>query len=397
MSEASAHKLSIVDESTRGTTPTNPRFRALPDTRTTLALTRDSLSSDRITGDRFPAEPRSGTKGVSGDIPADLSARAYDDLIASALQGVWVDAPAVNPDTVDLVVDSVPTLAAVQGGVIPTTNGDVTIEFLDSKTEEVVFRFDPTTPGPAETFEVFGLGTVAIDGIDFETTAYDDEEEDATVVAGDTRKSFSILREFSDFAGGEEPFLLYAGCEVMSWNLSAAANGLAKSTFTMWGRSMVGPSAAAPTNTSVAPAFDTEPFDSFSGSLKIDGVAECIATDYNMTVNNGHASRYVIGCDSSEDASVNQSVIDGSLTIFFEDAVLYKKFVDEGSFALELTLQDSSGNQMIVNLPNLKIGSGTQPDVSGDGPITITINFTAHKDQTLGSHISVQRIYPVAV
>lgn len=398
MSEASAHKLSYIPEITRGTTPTNPRFQALPDTRTTLALTRETLESERITGSRFPEEPRSGAKGVSGDIPADLSTRAYDDFIASALQGPWVESGGL--DSFTLVQAGGPPGAGVEVEDPFTTvanNGMVYVEFIDAKAQKVVFRFEPTAPGPSTSHEVFGLDTVTIDGDTFEVTAYSDTEEDATAKAGDTRLSFSVLREFSDFEVGEKPFLLYAGCEVASWNLSAAANGLAKSTFTFWGRSMDGPNETAPVNSSVAPAFDTEPFDTFSGAMEIDVVETCIVTDYNMTINNGHAPRYGIGCDVSEDASVNMSLIDGSITVYFENAALYEKFVNEGSIALKLTLSDSANNQMIIRTPNCKIGSGTQPDVSGDGPITMTVNFTAHKDDTLGSHISVQRVYPVAV
>lgn len=394
MSEASAHKMSYVPEVTRGTTPTNPRFRALPDTRTTLALTRDTLTSERITGDRFPAEPRSGARGVSGDIPADLSTRAYDDFIASALQGQWVETG--GNDEITLEVATVENTNVAEGDTFNTTNGVVTVETLNAKAEEVVLRFDPTVTAPATTHELYGLGSETIDGTLFEITAYTDVEESATVKAGDTRQSFSILREFSDFAPGKKPFLLYSGVEVASWNLTAAANGLAKSTFTMWGRDMAGPSTDAPVNSSVAPAFDTEPFDTFSGSLEIDDVAECIVTDYNLTINNGHAPRYVVGCSTSQDASVTQSVIEGSITAYFNDETLYEKFVNEGSISLKLTLQDSDGNKLVVYLPNLKVGSGTQPDVGGDGPITIPVNFTAHKDDALASHISVERIYPVA-
>ena len=396
MSEASAHKLSYVEESTRGTTPTNPRFRALPDTRTTLALTRDSLTSERITGDRFPAEPRSGAKGVSGDIPADLSSRAYDDFIASALQGAWIESG--GTDTITLEEDGVPALGTVVEDSFTTpANGIVYVESIDAKAEEVVLRFEPTVPGPSVSYEIFGADSVTIDSVVFEVTLYTDAAEDGLIKAGDTRKSFSILREFSDFDGGEKPFLLYSGCEVSTWNIAAAANGLAKSTFTMFGRDMVGPSTTAPANSSVAPAYDTEPFDTFSGALEIDGVEECIVTDYSMTINNGHAPRYAVGCATSQDPSVTQAVVEGSITAYFENAVLYEKFVNEESLALKLTLQDSAGNKMLIDLPNLKVGSGTQPDVSGDGPITITVNFTAHKDETLGSHVSVQRIYPLAV
>lgn len=399
MSEASAHKLSYAVETTRGTTPTNPRFRALPDTRTTLALTRDSLTSERLTGDRFPSEPRSGAKGVSGDVLADLSSRAYDDFIASALQGAWVNDVGAGTDTITFDVDSNPAAPVEVGDTIGApANGTVTVESLNAKAQEAVLRYDPTVTGPAVTYELVGLDSVTIDSVLYEVTAYTDAVEDATVKAGDTRKSFSILREFSDFSGGgAKPFLLYAGCEVASWNLTAAANGLAKSTFTMFGQSMVGPSTTAPANSSVAPAFDNEPFDTFSGQMDIDGAESAIVTDYNITINNGHAPRYVIGKESSQDPSVTQSVIDGSITAYFEDASLYEKFVNEEALALKLTLSDTAGNQMIVNLPNLKVGNGTQPDVTADGPITLTVNFTAHKDTTLASHISVQRTYPLAV
>lgn len=395
MSEASAHKLAYVVETTRGTTPTNPRFRSLPDTRTTLALTKELLATERLTGSRFPAEPRTGASVVGGDIPADLSSQTYDDFISSALQGDWVDDAGVGNDTVDLTVDSVANAGTVVGDTFNTANGVVTVESIDSQAQEVVLTYVEGANDPV-TYEIFGLGTATIDGVDFEATAYTDALQSATAKAGDTRKSFSIIREFSDFEAGQEPFLLYKGCEVATWNLTAAANGLAKSTFTFFGREMVGPSAAAPAGTTYAPAIDTEPFDTFSGAMEVDGVPKCIVTDYNLTINNGHAPRYTVGCAASQDPMVAQSVVEGSITVYLEDATLYKKFVDEEKLSLKLTLADSNGNKIIVDLPNLKIGSGTQPDVTGDGSITIPINFTAHKDNDLGSHVSVQRVRPVA-
>lgn len=399
MSEASAHKLAYVVEATRGTTPTNPRFRYLPDTRTTLALTKELLATERLTGSRFPAEPRTGASVVGGDIPADLSSQTYDDFIASALQGDWVDDAGAGVDSVDLTVDSVANAGTVAGATFNTTNGVVTVESIDAQSQEVVLTYVEGANAPV-TYEIFALGTVTIDGDDFEATAYTDALQSATVKAGDTRKSFSIIREFSDLNPDPDltkrPFLLYNGCEVASWTLAAAANGLAKSTFTFFGRDMVGPSENAPTGTSYAPAIDTEPFDTFSGAMEIDGAPQCTVTDYNLTINNGHAARYTVGCASSQDPMVAQSVVEGSITVYLEDASLYKKFVDEEKLSLKLTLADSDGNKLIVDLPNLKIGAGTQPDVTGDGSITIPINFTAHKDNTLGSHVSVQRIRPVA-
>ena len=89
---------------------------------------------------------------------------------------------------------------------------------------------------------------------------------------------------------------------------------------------------------------------------------------------------------------VGQSVVEGSITAYFENEELYQKFVDESKLALKLTLQDSLGNQLIIDLPNLRIISGTQPDVTGDGSITIPINFTGHHDDTIDTHIAVTSV-----
>ena len=396
MSEASAHKLSYLIESTPGTTPANPRFTRLPDTRTTLNLSKENLPSERLTGNRFPAKPRTGASVVGGDIPADLSSRTYDDFIASALQGTWMNTGA-GEDSFNLEIDDVANNGVTVNDTFNTTNGVVTVESIDSKAEEVVLTYDPTAPGDIQTFELFGVDSVTIDGAVFETIAFTDVEESAKIKAGETRMAFSILREFSDFAAGKKPFLLYKGCEVATWNLTAAANGLAKSTFTFFGRSMAGPDENAPTGTTYKPAIDTEPFDTFSGQMKVDGNATCIVTDYNLTINNGHAPRYGVGCAESGEPSTTQSVVEGSITAYFEDETLYKKFVDEETLALELTLEDSKGNKMTVNLPELAVLPGTQPDVTADGPITIVVNFSAHEDQTEASHVIVTRTIPVTV
>jgi hypothetical protein len=312
MSEGNAHKISYVVEVTRGTTPANPVYQELPDNRTTLNLAKETLATDRLSGNRFPSKPRTGAQQVNGDIPADLSFGAYDAFIESALLGAFVE----------------------DGG---------------------------------------GLFSIA--------------------KAGATRKSFSFLREFSDMTG--KKFLTYKGCEVATWALSAAANGIAKSTFTFWGREMGDPSTTAPAGSTFEDAIDTEPFDTFNGEMKIDGAATCIVTDYSLTINNGHAPQFSVGCATSRDARVGQSVIEGSITVYFDNMTLYEKFLNEDSLSLELTLEDSLGNQMVIALPELKILTGTQPDVSGDESITLPISFSAHYDDALGSHISVKTI-PIA-
>ena len=394
MAKSSAHIMSYLVETTIGTTPNNPRFTKLPDTKTTLAMTRDTLESTRETGSRFMAAPRLGALGVSGDIPAQLSYAAYDDLLASALQGTWTDTGGV--DVVDIEIDTVSNSMAA-GDNSPTTNGIVTLERLDSKREEVVLRYDPTILAPASSYVISGLGSVTIDSEVFEVVSYTDQANSAVLLAGDTQTSFSVLREFSDFEAGKKPFNLFSGVEVSTLNISASANGSVEATFGMFGQGALAPSETGPANNSSAPAINTDFYDTFSGEVKLDGVAVCDLTELSLSIDNGLAPRYAIGCPNSGDPSVGDSVVTGSFTSYLQDETLLEKFFNEEGLTLEVTFAAPNGDGITINLPNLKLLSGTQADVGDDPDVHIPVNFSAHYDETLGSHISITRNSPLAV
>ena len=389
MAKASAHKLSFLEESTPGTTPDNPRWQRLPDTRNTLALNKDTLTSNRLSGNRFPNEPRQGASNIVGDLPCDLSAETYDKFLEGALRGTW--STLSGTDTVEINVDAGGAVAQQEGDTIATTNGVVTVESVDGRLEETVLTYQATGSDVVTTYEFNDATAQVIDGASFVCDTYVDAAETQTLKAADDRHAYSFLREHSDFAGGEKPFLLYAGCEVNTWNLTADANGLALSTFTFLGRSMTGPSTAAPDDSSYKPAIDNQAFDTFSGAMEIDGVEQCIVTNYNLNLSNGLAPRYTVGCADPLSPEVGLSVVDGSLTVYFEDADIYEKYVNDESMSLVLTLADSFGRKRIIRLPNIRLVSGTQVDVSADGSLTLVVNFTAHYDETLQTHLQIDR------
>lgn len=415
MSQASAHKLSFVEEVEIGVTPENPKFQRLSDTRTTIALQRDNLESERLTGSRFPSVPRLGASSVTGDIPADLSFEAYLKFIESALQGKFKDG---DPNNIIIVASPDPEfiygerksnedlitlgfLNAQQvsvseiesmniGSTWGTLNGTVVLDEIKENDQSIILEY---TEG--EDIQYFEIGldeTATIDSEEYTLSSLVFNSSTRVAKAGDTRSSFTFLREFSDFEAGEESMLLFYGNEVNTWNLSTAANGIAKSTFTFQGVGGGEPLLEAPEGSTFVEAIDEAPFDTFSGNLKIDGFKSCIVTEYTVNINNNLAPRFAVGCRDGIDASVGQSAIDGSITAFFDNMDLYKKFVNEELFTLDLELEDPEGNRLLVKLPNLRAGSGTQPDVTADGSITIQIAFTAHYDAEVESHIEVSAI-----
>ena len=396
MAQASAHKLSYITESSVGVTPTNPRWQRLPDTRTTLNLTRDNLQSSRIQGNRFPAEPRQGASSVAGEIPTDLSAETYDDFLAAALRGDWTDIT-VGLDQVDISQDGAAAVTSDVGDTFATTNGTVTVERVSAKEEEAVLIYQATGSDTFTTFSYFGDQTLTIDGETFALSNYAHNVDSAVVKVGEVRKSFSILREFSDLGGTPaKPFIVYRGCEISQMTIQATSNSLATCSFTFLGQDATAPAENAPANSNYKPAVDSQVFDTFSGAMEIDGVEKCIVTDYNLTIDNGLQPRYTVGCQGSLSPEVGQSNVTGSLTLYFEDATIYEKYINDEKLALKLTLQDGLNNKRIINLPNLRLLPGTQPDVTEDGSITLAVSFSAHYDSTEDSHVSITRISEAA-
>jgi hypothetical protein len=78
------------------------------------------------------------------------------------------------------------------------------------------------------------------------------------------------------------------------------------------------------------------------------------------------------------------------MTTYFESKTLYEKFINETSSSIVLTLVDLAGNEYEFDMPNVKYNSG-QPDVSGEGAVTVSMDFIALYDATDESQIVITR------
>jgi len=83
------HDMGYILESTFGTTPSSPAFKAIRHTGTTLGLSKDAIESEELREDRQIAHYRHGNKSVSGDINFELSYGSFDDLIEAVMCGTW--------------------------------------------------------------------------------------------------------------------------------------------------------------------------------------------------------------------------------------------------------------------------------------------------------------------
>lgn len=207
--------------------------------------------------------------------------------------------------------------------------------------------------------------------------------------AGTDRSSFCFVRHFSDLASGQ--YFVYKGVEINQMQLTIAANAIITGTFSVVGKSqeIVNDLSSLGTPTFPTPS-TTEPLDSFTGVIKEGGVTIGVITELTLTLVNGIEPRFVVGSKDTLRPSTGRSNLTGQATAFFEDAALVSKFLDETESSIEFELPDSAGNLVKFKLPRIKY-TGGQPDVNGEGPITLPLPFQALRDATEGTQLIIER------
>jgi hypothetical protein len=205
--------------------------------------------------------------------------------------------------------------------------------------------------------------------------------------AGLTRRSFTIERKFADLATPE--FHRYTGCEFNTFAMSVSPNAIVTSTFGVIGKGLTLATSSVASSTYAAPAA-VQPFDSFTGSITEGGSPIAVVTSIEFTLENGLEPLFAVGSKTTNRPSIGKSRLTGTMTTYFESKTLYEKFINETSSSIVLTLVDLAGNEYEFDMPNVKYNSG-QPDVSGEGAVTVSMDFIALYDATDASQIVITR------
>lgn len=201
---------------------------------------------------------------------------------------------------------------------------------------------------------------------------------------GIIRYFHTMEREFGDLESGNR-FHRFTGCEYNTLELTINANAMITGTFGVIGKDL-GSFAAAPVGATYPAVTTSAPLDSFTGELLEGGAPIAVVTEMSLSINNGLEARFVVGSKTSIKPSVARSNVTGSITAFFESAALLDKFINEAYSALEVNLVDLNGDAYKIVVPRLKY-TGGQPDVEGEGPITLTMPFQATLDSVTGTNL----------
>jgi len=207
------------------------------------------------------------------------------------------------------------------------------------------------------------------------------------LMAGTTRRSFTLERKFGDLDTPE--WHRHTGCEFNTIALSVSPNSMVTATFGVVGKDLsIG--TAALSGATYAADVGNSPFDSFTGSIQEGGASIATVTALELNLENGIEPLFAIGSQTTQRPSIGKSRLTGTVTTYFENKNLYEKFLNETESSMVLVLTDLDGNSYTIELPRLKYNSG-QPDVSGEGAITIAMEFVGLYDAAETTQIKITR------
>lgn len=205
-------------------------------------------------------------------------------------------------------------------------------------------------------------------------------------------QSFSLETAFNDI--GE--YQLQKGMRVGEFSLNAAAGEIVTATFSFQGKdttmsstSTLGLAPFTPVNST-----STEVMNATTnvGSLKKDGVA--LATAIQSIELNGDASlrnQSAVGSKFPRGIGTGRFSLEGTITAYFENADLYRNFIDHDTVSLSFDFTDVDGNTVNYTLPALKFSSDEIAPEGIDQDVMEPLEFVAFRDATTGTMLQLDR------
>jgi hypothetical protein len=281
-------------------------------------------------------------------------------------------------------------------GTTPTTPAMISLPFVTHSVDLTKTRVQSAeiTPDRMPRIDRHGQRTVAGDiAVEMRPADYDFLLESALFGAfstnvlntGTTVKSFTV----EDGALDITQFRVFTGCMVNTMQMSIAPNQMTTATFGIMGKNMT--QSATPLDASLTPASTNEPFDSFSGAINEAGSPIAYVNSIDFTLNNNLNPTFALGAVATPQMEFGMSTLEGTMTVFYQDAALITKFLNETESSLSIVLDDRvAGLNYTLLMPRIKINGAAVP-VASPASRLLTIPFVALRDSSTGTQLRITR------
>ena len=203
---------------------------------------------------------------------------------------------------------------------------------------------------------------------------------------GTTPKFFSMEDRAVDIG----QYRLFKGMSVSTMSVSIAPNQMVTGTFEMVGKNMTQSSTSA-TASPITAASANKPFDSYSVIISDGGSGIAIVTSLEFSLSNSFAPTFVVGSSTTPQLEYGRAVVEGTMTVYYENADLINKFLNETESSIEVTVDDPTGSSDYTFLfPRVKYNGASVPLANPQSRL-ITLPFVALYDSTEATNIKLTR------
>lgn len=203
---------------------------------------------------------------------------------------------------------------------------------------------------------------------------------------GTTPKFFSMEDRAVDIG----QYRLFKGMSVSTMSVSIAPNQMVTGTFEMVGKNMTQSSTSA-TASPITASSANAPFDSYSGVISDGGSGIAIVTSLEFSLSNSFAPTFVVGASATPQLEYGRAVVEGTMTVYYEDATLINKFLNETESTIEVTVDDPTGSSDYTFLfPRVKYNGASVPLANPQSRL-ITLPFVALYDSTENTNLKLTR------
>lgn len=370
--------LGIKKETTYGTLAGAAGARLLRRVTSNFNLVKENYVSAEVRTDYQDADFRHGVRSAEGTISGEFSPGTYSDLFAAALAKAFVAGVAITGAAITVAasgsqytltrgsgsyltdgfkVGDVVRMTAATGLNADCLNKNLLITALTATVATCSVLNDSTmTPaaGTAVSLSVTGKKTFVPQ-------------------TGHTSDSFTVEEWYSDIAQSE----VFTGCKVNTIGISIPATGMATLDFGFMGKDLA-QSGTTQYFTTPTALGTTGVMAGVNGVVVFNGTPVAVITDASININRNIANTTVLGSNSIAESIDGKAMVDGSISLYFIDAVAKAAFANETEVSLIFTMTANNlaaSDFMSITLPRVKINSADKSE--SDTGITMSCDFKA--------------------
>lgn len=232
--------------------------------------------------------------------------------------------------------------------------------------------------------------------VDLRKGNYDDLLESSMLSAFDSSNQMTVgttpkFLTIEDRLEDINQFRLFTGMTVSTASFSIAPNQMVETAFEMVGQDM----AVSGTGKTVGNATTNSPFDSYNGAIYEGGIGSGdivnLITSIDFSITNSFAPTFVVGSATTPHLEYGRSIIEGTLTVYAQDAVFINKFLNETESGIQVSVDDPSGtNAYTFYFPRVKYNGASVP-LANEQSRTIEMPFVALFDDVEGTQMVLTR------